>query len=177
MYSNVSKSRVLENLHSGKVKGCGTSVPTLTASDVEEAVTIVAQMGPEPIVQAMEAEPDFDIIVGSRAYDPSPYVAFCIFQASGKALTPQHLGGFTHMGKNMECGAMCATPKSASAMATVYRDGAFDIKPLNLDARCTPTSVAARKFQFLRAKNLYSASLRFKTFSLETLWHQLPFCL
>jgi hypothetical protein len=116
---------------------------------VEDAVTIVAQMGPEPFVQAMEAEPDFDIVIGGRAYDPSPYTAFCIFQAnrlskaSGKPLTSQQLGGFTHMGKVMECGALCATPKSQSAMATIYRDGTFDIKPLSPDTRCTPTSVAA----------------------------------
>lgn len=106
-------------------------------------------MGPEPFVQAIEAEPDFDIIIGGRAYDPSPYAAFCIFQAnkssrtSGKTLTSRQLGGFTHMGKIMECGALCATPKSQSAMATIYQDGTFDIKPLSPDTRCTPTSVAA----------------------------------
>ncbi|TVY24646.1 hypothetical protein LHYA1_G006398 [Lachnellula hyalina] len=149
IYSNVSKAKVFHGLHAGEVKGCGASVPELTASDIEGAATIVAQMGPEPFVQAMEAEPDFDIIIGGRAYDPSPYVAFCIFQAekvlaaSGKTLTAEQLGGFTHMGKIMECGAICATPKSASAMATVYRDGTFNIKPLNADARCTPSSVAA----------------------------------
>ncbi|TVY92932.1 hypothetical protein LAWI1_G002428, partial [Lachnellula willkommii] len=149
IYSNVSKAKVFRSLHAGEVEGCGASVPELTASDIEGAATIVAQMGPEPFVQAMEAEPDFDIIIGGRAYDPSPYVAFCIFQAgkvlaaSGKTLTVEQLGGFTHMGKIMECGALCATPKSASAMATVYRDGKFDIKPLNLDARCTPSSVAS----------------------------------
>lgn len=120
-------------------------MPTLTVSDVEDAVTIVAQMGPEPFLQAMEAEPDFNVVVGGRAYDPSPYTAFCMFlvtRESSTALTSQQLGGFTHMGKIMECGALCATPKSSSAMATVYRDGTFDIKPLNLDARCTPFSVA-----------------------------------
>ncbi|TVY14208.1 hypothetical protein LARI1_G007945 [Lachnellula arida] len=146
---NVSKAKVFHSLHDGEVEGCGASVPELTASDIEGAATIVAQMGPEPFVQAMEAEPDFDIIIGGRAYDPSPYVAFCIFQAgkvlaaSGRTLTAEQMGGFTHMGKIMECGALCATPKSASAMATVYRDGTFDIKPLNLDARCTPSSVAS----------------------------------
>ncbi|TVY47145.1 hypothetical protein LOCC1_G002494 [Lachnellula occidentalis] len=149
IYSNVSKAKVFHSLHAGEVAGCSASVPELTASDIEDAATIVAQMGPEPFVQAMEAEPDFDIIIGGRAYDPSPYVAFCIFQAekvlaaSGKTLTAEQLGGFTHMGKIMECGALCATPKSASAMATVYQDGTFDIKPLNADARCTPVSVAA----------------------------------
>jgi hypothetical protein len=104
-------------------------------------------MGPEPFVQAMEAEPDFDIVIGGRAYDPSPYVAWCTYQAnkksSSKGLSDTQTGGFTHMGKIMECGALCATPKSASAMATIYEDGTFDIKPLAPGARCTPFSVAA----------------------------------
>jgi hypothetical protein len=124
-------------------------VPPLTSADIEDAVTIVAQMGPEPFVEAMEAEPDFDIIIGGRAYDPSPYIAFCLFQTSRQSqashtpLTAQQEGGFLHMGKIMECGALCATPKSATAMATIYKDGSFDIKPLAPDARCTPSSVAA----------------------------------
>ncbi|KAH6673862.1 hypothetical protein B0J14DRAFT_541615 [Halenospora varia] len=136
IYSNVSKSRVLVSLKNGEIRGCGTSVPTLSEEDVNDAVTIVAQMGPEPFVDAMEAAKSFDIVIGGRSYDPSPY-------ASGKSLTRQQLGGFTHMGKIMECGALCATPKSQSAMATIYLDGAFDIKPLGPGTRCTPTSVAA----------------------------------
>ncbi len=38
---------------------------------------------------------------------------------------------------------ICATPKSASAMATVCTNGTLDIKPLEPSARCTPFSVAA----------------------------------
>ena len=47
------------------------------------------------------------------------------------------------MGKIMECGALCATPKAKSSMATVYVDGSFDIKPLDVGSRCTPASVAS----------------------------------
>ncbi len=34
-------------------------------------------------------------------------------------------------------GQICATPKSASAMATVYTNGTFEIKPLEPSTRCT----------------------------------------
>jgi hypothetical protein len=84
--------------------------------DVEEAVTIVAQMGPEPFIDAMQSEPGFDIIVGGRSYDPSPYVAFCVYHASKAVLAHSQgfsmfqTGGFTHMGKIMECGAVCSMP-------------------------------------------------------------------
>ena len=34
IYSNVAKSRVLESLDAGILKGCGASVPVLTRTDV-----------------------------------------------------------------------------------------------------------------------------------------------
>jgi hypothetical protein len=121
----------------------------LTEKDIKQSPCIVGQIGPEPFVQAMNANPDFDILIAGRAYDPSPYVAFCAFNALRRttgdlsSLIPTVLGGFTHMGKIMECGGACATPKSASSMSTVYDDGSFDIRPLAAESRCTPTSVAA----------------------------------
>ncbi|RDW76936.1 hypothetical protein BP6252_04989 [Coleophoma cylindrospora] len=145
IYSDVPKSTVVDSLKAGRIVGCGLSVPKLNMSDIEDAVTIVAQMGPEPFLDAMVAEPDFDIIIGGRSYDPSPYIAFAIHYAKQlqETLTDLQVGGFTHMGKIMECGALCATPKSHSSMATVYLDGTFDIKPLAASSVCTPASVAA----------------------------------
>ena len=127
-------------------------MPPLTREDVDATPTIVGQMGPEPFVQALTAHPDVDIIIGGRAYDPAPYVAFCAYHAlrSSSSLSSQVisldgrvLGGFTHMGKIMECGGLCALPKRNSAMATIYPDGSFDVRALAADSRCTPTSVAA----------------------------------
>jgi hypothetical protein len=71
-------------------------------------------------MEAMVALPDYDIVLAGRAYDPAPYVAFCIerrMRVLGKALhepaVPAYiLGGFYHMGKIMECGGVCAVPKS-----------------------------------------------------------------
>src|ERR1700753_968489 len=53
------------------------------------------------------------------------------------------MGGFYHMGKIMECGALCSTPKSHSALATIYANGVFDVTPLDQKSICTPLSVAA----------------------------------
>jgi len=78
-------------------------VPLLTTELVETSPTIVAQMGPEPLLQAMTAAPDFDILVAGRAYDPAPYIAFCAFHAlkdstcTFESLGTDILGGFTHM--------------------------------------------------------------------------------
>ena len=150
IYSNVDHTLVVDRLESGKVSGCGQFVPPLTAADVNATTQIVAQMGPEPFLDAMMAHPDFDVVIGGRAYDPAPYVAFCAFQSLRRSKLPSitsfsssTLGGFTHMGKIMECGGTCATPKSSSAAVLVYSDGTFDVRPLSPGSVCTPLTVAA----------------------------------
>ncbi|ERS96726.1 hypothetical protein HMPREF1624_06935 [Sporothrix schenckii ATCC 58251] len=152
VYSDVDKALVQERLAAGTVAGCGPCVPALSATAVEATTVVVGQMGPEPFVQAMAAHPDFDVVLGGRAYDPSPYVAFCAYHHLGPAAAATTdvwamdaglLGGFTHMGKIMECGGLCATPKSKGSMATVYRDGSFDIHALATGAVCRPLTVAA----------------------------------
>ncbi|KAF2728822.1 hypothetical protein EJ04DRAFT_86280 [Polyplosphaeria fusca] len=149
IYSGLSKPLIKQRLQGNAIRGCGTPVPMLTNEDIDRATRIVAQMGAEPFMDAMIAHPDYDVIVGGRSYDPSPYVAFAAYhalgttQASPQILGADKLGGLFHMGKLMECGGQCATPKSAGARATVYEDGSFDVIPLDPNARCIPTSVAA----------------------------------
>ncbi|KAK1995999.1 hypothetical protein LX36DRAFT_682698 [Colletotrichum falcatum] len=149
LFSGIDKSVVLERLGAGRISGCGACVPELTAKDVTESPRVVAQIGPEPFIDAMQATPDFDVIVGGRAYDPAPYVAFSMYQLKSQHpdLGPEQLescyGGFLHMGKIMECGGQCSTPKSHGAVSTVYADGTFDVRPVAPGSRCTPLSVAA----------------------------------
>ncbi|KAI2470709.1 hypothetical protein F4781DRAFT_389513 [Annulohypoxylon bovei var. microspora] len=149
IFSNIDKAVIRERLSSGEISGCGACVPPMTEEDIEMSTRVVAQMGPEPFIDAMKATPDFDVIVGGRAYDPAPYVAYCSY-LSGLNLddwsspeVQRQFGGFTHMGKILECGGTCAEPKSHGAIATVFRDGGFTISPLTPTARCTPVSVAA----------------------------------
>ncbi|KAI1493636.1 hypothetical protein F5X96DRAFT_686993 [Biscogniauxia mediterranea] len=150
LFSSIEKGIVRNRLRAGAVTGCGDCVPDLTEDDIDASARIVAQMGPEPFVDAMNANPDFDVVVGGRAYDPAPYVGYAAHLAKlpldhdrRSPEVQRQLGGFTHMGKIMECGGICATPKSHGAIATVYRDGSFEITPLDPAARCTPLSVAA----------------------------------
>ncbi|KAL8337684.1 hypothetical protein RB598_006531 [Gaeumannomyces tritici] len=151
LFAGIDKRTVLGRLDQGLLVGCGPCVPPATADDINASPRIVAQMGPEPFVDAMGAHPDFDVIVGGRAYDPAPYAAWCIHQLrllqkrSGDdgEIDPRVMGGFLHMGKIMECGGLCATPKCPGATATVYPDGVFDVMPVAPGSRCTPASVAA----------------------------------
>ena len=66
-------------------------MPALTEKDIDDSVRIVAQMGLEPYLKAMDEHPDFDIIIGGRAYDPAPYAAFCLHN------------GFTDIGEYRSC--------------------------------------------------------------------------
>jgi hypothetical protein len=108
---------------------CSRAVPQLLGKDIEDSTRIMVQMGHEPYLQAMLDHPDFDITIGGRAYDPAPYAAFCVHHSSKD---------LAHMGKIMECGALCSTP----ALAIVRHDN-FDIVPLDPMSRCTVISVAA----------------------------------
>jgi Domain of unknown function (DUF4387)/Acyclic terpene utilisation family protein AtuA len=136
IYAELDKDIVTRNWKDGLVTPCTPAVPELHISDINDATRIVAQMGLEPFLKAMNENPTFDIIIGGRAYDPAPYAAFCLW----KGFTD--LGIAYHMGKIMECGALCSKPKSKEALAIVRRDS-FDITPLDPGSRCTKISVAA----------------------------------
>lgn len=84
-------------------------------------------------MEALKGDPD--IILGGRSYDPAPFAAFCLSRGVSEGVA-------WHMGKIMECGGACATPKGQSIIATVRRDS-FDLTPLAPTDRCTPLSVAA----------------------------------
>ncbi|KAF8178085.1 hypothetical protein K438DRAFT_1844529 [Mycena galopus ATCC 62051] len=134
--AEIDKELVYAGLERGVITPCGGAVPPLQKEDVDAATRIVAQMGHEPYVKAMQEHPDFDIIIGGRSYDPAPAAAFCIHKGF------KDLGIAYHMAKIIECGALCATPKSREIMAVVRQDS-FDLWPLAPDARCTKVTVAA----------------------------------
>ena len=85
----------------GKIKSC-SPVEDLTEQEIDEATAIVTQMGVEPYLKAMKM--DVDVIILGRTYDPVPTAAFGI----KKGFNP---GLCWHMGKIMECGALCAVPQ------------------------------------------------------------------
>lgn len=135
IYAEVPKDLVHEKLDNGPIKSCGRAVPQLLGKDVEDSTCIVAQMGHGPHLQEMLDHSDFGVLIGGRAYEP-PYAAFCTYHGF------KGLGIAYHMGKIMECGALCSTPKSREALAIVRHDR-FDIGPLDPNSRCTVVCVAA----------------------------------
>jgi Acyclic terpene utilisation family protein AtuA len=134
IYADIDKAVILERLGAGRTAPCG-SAPALTPEDVTQCTNIVAQMGAEPFLQVLQAQPDIDIIVSGRSYDPAPFAGLCMLHD----IDP---GVYWHMGKIVECGANCAEPKGKVILATVRKDS-FDLEPMNPAERCTVASVAA----------------------------------
>ncbi|KAF2103748.1 hypothetical protein NA57DRAFT_62618 [Rhizodiscina lignyota] len=132
---NEDRDTMIAKVQAGEVYSCSSS-PPLEAKDVQNAKSIVAQMGAEPWIKALESDPD--IIISGRSYDPSPFIAYSMYR--GVQVDPAW-----HMGKIMECGGLCAVPKGRSMMAVMYQD-CFDLVPTNPNERCTPLSVAAHTF-------------------------------
>ena len=135
IYADIPKNIVYKKWEEGKITSCSSS-PEVTAEDINDSVRIVAQMGAEPIVKALAEHPDADIFIAGRAYDPSPYAAFCIHKGI------KDPGIYWHMGKVMECGAFCCEKKGQVILATVRQDS-FDLEPMAEDNCCTVLTVAS----------------------------------
>ncbi len=95
---------------------------------------IVAMMGHEPIVAALEA--GADVVLAGRATDTAVAAAYPLLKG-------MPAGPVWHAAKIVECGGQCTTdPRAGGVLATIDAGG-FTIEPLHPDNRCTPTSVAA----------------------------------
>jgi hypothetical protein len=133
IYADIDKDHIRRELKAGRIEPLGP-VPPLDPREIEAATVIVAQMGAEPFLEALDGG-DVDVIVSGRSYDPSPTAAVAIRAGFDPALA-------WHMGKIMECGALCAEPVGRSVIGCLQRDH-FEIEPLNPAERCTTASVAA----------------------------------
>jgi hypothetical protein len=134
VHAQLDKERLKRDLAAGRIAPM-RNVPSLTDKAIDSATCIVAQMGAEPIVRALQA--GAHIVIAGRAYDPACFAAFPLW----KGFPP---GPTWHLGKILECGALCAEPSSAgdAILGTLRRDG-FVVEPLNAARRCTELSVAA----------------------------------
>jgi hypothetical protein len=134
IHAEIDRSLVKEKLRQGKVTPLGP-IAQLSPEDVDRSVRIVAQMGVEPFVRALEE--GAQVIVAGRASDPGMFAALPILKGFDKGLS-------IHMGKILECGAIAAEPGSGGdvILGTIRRDY-FLVEPMNPDRRCTVRSVAA----------------------------------
>jgi len=95
---------------------------------------IVALMGPEPYMAAIEA--GADIVLGGRTTDTAVLAALPLMRGAGA-------GAAWHAGKTAECGGLCTTHARADGVMIRVGADVFEVEPLAGDARCTPATVAA----------------------------------
>lgn len=132
--ADVSAERVLAAMAHGDItppRGHGA----LSEEAVRDSSHIVAQMGVEPIIEALGE--GCDVILAGRAYDPAVFAALPIMRGYDPGLA-------IHLGKILECAAIAADPGSGadSVMGILHRDH-FELVPLSDERRFTPESVAA----------------------------------
>jgi hypothetical protein len=138
IWADIANEDVIRANELGKVNPLSPNIKPLNKEIIQETNGIVAQMGHEPILEALEQ--GADIIVCGRAYDPSPFAAIGIFHKKDPGLS-------YHLGKILECGALCAEPGTTkdSILGTLKADS-FTVKSLNPSRTCTSISVAAHTF-------------------------------
>ena len=132
--SEFEKDFIKENLRLGNISPLHPA-EQISESDVDKTVRIVAQMGEEPFIEALNN--GADLIIAGRAYDPSVFSALAIKEGFDKGLA-------IHMGKILECAAITALPGSGSdSMFGYLNHDSFILEPLSPIRRCTTLSVAA----------------------------------
>lgn len=132
--SEIDKEVVRDKLAKGEVTPLHPAGP-ITEKDIDEAVRIVAQIGEEPYIQALEE--GANVILAGRSYDPSVFAALAIKEGFDKGLA-------IHLGKILECASIAALPGSGSdcMFGYLHKDD-FVLEPLSPLRKCTTLSVAA----------------------------------
>ncbi len=133
IYSDIPIERAKKAVAIGEVEDFEAGVP-LTEQMLDETVSLVAQMGHEPICAALEG--GADVIIAGRACDDSVIASYPIWRGADPALA-------IHMGKILECGAFSAEPFAMDVMLGSVHDDHFVLEPGSLKRRASVKSVAA----------------------------------
>lgn len=136
------KKKLLSGSKAGRLVNIRRLSEYLTIDDVDASVRVVAQMGPEPIIKALDLyfRGEVEGIIAGRSLDVGVVAAYPL-----KFGMPKNL--VYHMSKILECGAIAAEPGSSSdGIFGVVNKDYFLVKPPNPRRRCTVTSVAAHSF-------------------------------
>lgn len=138
IWADIPNDVILTSLEQGGIEKMSPNVPELTEESLNATTGVVAQMGAEPILRALSS--GAQIILCGRAYDPAPFAAVAIARGHDPALA-------YHLGKILECGALCAEPGTTKdCMLGTLDDSGFEVWPADSSRACTPVSVAAHTF-------------------------------
>ncbi len=134
IHADVTREDAARALRLGKLHPLHPA-PEIDEEEIAKSVRIVAQMGAEPVIEALEM--DCRVILCGRCYDPVPFAAPALKRGFDPGLA-------VHMGKILECASIAATPGSGSdcVMGSLYED-CFELESLNPQRQFTAVSTAA----------------------------------
>jgi len=134
IHADVSREAASKALRLGKLRPLHPA-PEIDEEEIGRSVRIVAQMGAEPLIEALEM--DCRVILCGRCYDPVPFAAPALRRCFDPGLA-------VHMGKILECAAIAATPGSGSdcVLGSLYEE-CFELESLNPQRQFTALSTAA----------------------------------
>ncbi len=132
--SELSKDAIKAALAAGRVRTFETE-QALTEADIDDATHIVAQIGLEPVVEALKS--GADIVISGRAWDVTNVAALPVMLGYPEGLA-------LHLGKILECGGQAAVPVEGSdlLMGRLYSDH-FIVETPHAAKACTVGSVSA----------------------------------
>ncbi len=132
--ADVSRQKLAEALRQGRVSPLGP-VPELTEEAINESTNLVAQMGVEPLIEALDG--GAEVVLAGRCYDPAVFAALPIREGYDPGLS-------LHLGKILECAAIAAVPGSGSdCMIGFLEKRRFLVEAASPERRATTASVAA----------------------------------
>lgn len=135
IYADVDLEALRERVRRGEVIPSLATGENLTLDDIDRTDHVVAMMGVEPIVRALEL--GADVVVAGRACDDAIFAALPIWKGYPKALS-------LHMGKLLECASLVAEPEMVKeTILGTLREDRILVEPMHPEQRCTPRSAAA----------------------------------
>ncbi|NQE60604.1 acyclic terpene utilization AtuA family protein [Caulobacter sp. RHG1] len=133
LHSELTREQLLARLEAGQISPLAPLGP-LDAATVERCEHIVALMGPEPYIAALQD--GADIVLGGRTTDTAVIAAVPLMRGAGA-------GAAWHAGKISECGGLCTVdPTDGGVLIKVGRE-AFEVWPLSAQNRCDVYSVSS----------------------------------
>ena len=132
--SEVDRGWLKDKLQTKKVLPL-PNAPEIDEGVIDNSAHIVAMMGPDPFVWALEG--GADVVVAGRSSDTSIFAAIPMMHG----INP---GPVWHAAKILECGAAAVTQRTVpDCMFAWVTDEYFIVEPPAPDYRCTPQSVAS----------------------------------
>ena len=133
LYSEQNPAEIKRRLAAGRISPLAPAA-ALTDASIDACNHIVALMGVEPYIGALEQ--GADIILGGRTTDTAVLCCLPIMRGMPPGLS-------WHAGKIAECGGLCTVNPREGGVLFRIDGGSFEVEPLNAANSCTPYTVSS----------------------------------